>query len=206
MKIIIYDGHPMMRDGLTQLVKKRGDVVITSTSDALKLVAAVSWSDADLIIIDPVTLPASALDDLRLRGKGEQPVPCLVYSASESAAYLLRGANITLLGCINKAYCEKAINEALDGLSKGKSLALPLPSPALALCENLQADRLLLAALTRRELQILRQLGSGKSNKMIASEMGLSNKTISTYKRSIMYKMKTEHFSALIDFARRSGF
>ena len=66
-------------------------------------------------------------------------------------------------------------------------------------------DRLILT-FTNRELQILRELASGKTNKTIASELLLSSKTISTYKRSIMTKLKTDKIRDVVDFARRNGF
>lgn len=206
MKIIIYDGHPLMRDGLKRLITDRGDVVVTATSDADQLLAAACSGEADLLLIDPVTLPATVLDNLRQPGEREDYLRCLVYTASESATYLLRGASVALQGCLSKKYCAEALNEALDGLAKGKLVSLPLSSLQPDNSDRRRADKRLLNGLTRRELQILRQLGAGKSNKMIAEEMELSNKTISTYKRNIMHKMKTSNFSELIDFARRNGF
>ena len=206
MKIIIYDGHPLMRDGLAQLLTERGDEVLHATSDAHHLLSAASAGAADLLLIDPVTLPATALDSLRVISARKNHLHCLVYTATENAALLLRGTHIVLQGCLSKAFSTEALHAALDGLAKGISMPLPLTALHKPLDAADKADQEMIKRLTRRELQILRQLGAGKSNKMIAHEMALSNKTISTYKRSIMLKMKTQRVVDLIAFAQRNGF
>jgi len=55
-------------------------------------------------------------------------------------------------------------------------------------------------------MQVLREIGAGKTNKTIAGEMKLSNKTISTYKRNIMKKLNTRDVRDVVDFARHHGF
>ena len=206
MKIIIYDAHPLMRDGLEHLVLSRGDTVIASTSHAAPLVDAVAAGQADLLIIDPLSLPALALDELRLSALRGNDLRCLVFTATESAAWLLRGASIVLLGCLNKSAGIKAINAVLNGLAASRQAVLPVARSPQEPAERALDEQDLLTILTRRELQILRQLGVGLTNKMIADEMGLSPKTISTYKRNIMHKLKTRNASELIRFAQQHGF
>lgn len=69
-----------------------------------------------------------------------------------------------------------------------------------------QKALLCLKKLTDREMQVLREIGAGKTNKTIAGEMKLSNKTISTYKRNIMKKLNTRDVRDVVDFARHHGF
>lgn len=206
MKIIIYDAHPIMRDGLEHLVTTRGDSLITSTSNADQLVAAVNTGQADLLIIDPLSLPALALDDLQRVALNGKPLRCLVFTASESAAWLLRGTSLSLQGCLHKREGIDAINEALTFLAGKRDKALPEPRFLQYQGKQILAAHCSLAALTRRELQILRQLGLGLTNKMIADEMGLSHKTISTYKRNMMKKLRTRNVSELLGFAQQRGF
>jgi len=63
----------------------------------------------------------------------------------------------------------------------------------------------MLSRLTERETLILRQLAQGKSNKIIACELGLNNKTISTYKTKIFQKLESKNLVDIIELARRNG-
>ncbi|MXP57136.1 LuxR C-terminal-related transcriptional regulator [Pantoea sp. Taur] len=206
MRVIIYDGHPLMRDGLTQLVSDRGHMIISATSNASQLLQAAHQKQPDLIILDPVTLPAAILDKLNRPYARGKRLSCFVYSGSRNAELLLRGEGVMMQGSLSKHFSDEALHEAVDGLAKGIAAPLPLTPPGQRLGKNGEADLRVLQKLTRRELQILCRLGAGKSNKEIAAEMKLSNKTISTYKRSIMLKMQTESLGELIDLAQRNGF
>jgi len=206
MRVIIYDGHPLMRDGLTQLLSDRGHLIVSATSSAAQLLHAAQMHTPDLIILDPVTLPPAVLDKLNRPIKRGKRLNFLVYSSSRNAELLLRGEGVTMHGCLGKHFSDDALQEAVDGLAKGIAAPLPITPPDKRLVKSGEADVRLLNKLTRRELQILCRLGAGKSNKEIAMEMGLSNKTISTYKRSIMRKMQTTCLGDVIDLALRNGF
>ena len=65
-------------------------------------------------------------------------------------------------------------------------------------------DEQLLKRLSRRELRVLLGLAQGKSNMLIAREMLLSNKTISTYKTRVMQKLNNATLLEMVEFARRN--
>ena len=80
-----------------------------------------------------------------------------------------------------------------------------LPGDILDKRQRYVNEQDMLSRLTDRENLILRQLAQGKSNKTIAYELGLNNKTISTYKTKIFQKLESKNLFDIIELARRNG-
>ncbi|MNE75874.1 Virulence factors putative positive transcription regulator BvgA [compost metagenome] len=80
------------------------------------------------------------------------------------------------------------------------------PSQAINSCdETTQSDLQLFRQVNDRELMVLQLFAQGRSNKEIAKGMFLSNKTVSTYKKRLMQKLRVETLVDLIDVAKRNA-
>ncbi|MBB1202756.1 DNA-binding response regulator [Enterobacteriaceae bacterium 89] len=200
MKVIIYDSYPLVREGLTHLLSAQHYEILLATSSPEALLHAAHTLSPQMVILDPITIPTSVLDRLGHSRHCDRELPCLILSDSRSARTLLSGENVVIKGQLSRRRSEcQTLLDTLEVLANGTQL----PTAAIHRGEK---DLRLLRQLTRRELQILRALGAGKSNNEIAAEMHLSCKTISTYKRSLMMKMQTNALQEVINFAKDYGF
>lgn len=201
--VVIYDNHPIMLEGLKHLMANRDYAIICSTSDASEFIYQVEKGLPEVVILDPLNLPEEYFEKLCRLKRLHQQIKIFVLAGAESVYHLIRGHRLEVQGYLSKTDDLDMVDYFLSKLTSGRAIFTYAMQQKI---NNKDKDYQLILSFTNRELQILRELASGKSNKIIASELLLSNKTISTYKRSIMNKLKTQKVRDVIDFARRNGF
>lgn len=204
-KVLIYEHHPLMREGLTGIVAQRGWQVMLMQEEERHLLHELFKKQPDILLFDPTTL-----NDETLKKLPRVQILCprmrmLAYAASDSAWYRLLGCKLSVHGYLNKYFGAAELNQALDSLVMSNYFCLrgPEAQKGIETAEN-NSEQLL--HMTPRELSVLRHLSAGLTNKQIAGELQLSEKTVSTYKRNIMLKIHARTLHELMDFARRNGF
>ncbi|WP_312664261.1 response regulator transcription factor [Pantoea sp. CTOTU49201] len=201
-RVIIFDRHPIMVEGLSQLMSARGYVIACATSDATQLIHALLLDKPTLLIMDMAGLSEYHLKKLHAARQCCGPLQLLIYASTDSCWHEIKRLKWQVQGYLSKGFDAEMFNYAVSEIEKGETVMLR----SADITPHHTQDQALIASLTNREMQILRELGAGKSNKIIANELHLSNKTVSTYKRSIMQKMHTVKVSDVVDFAQRAGF
>jgi two-component system response regulator EvgA len=201
-RVIIYDHHPLMVEGLSRVMRDRGYVIANAISDPAQLIHSLVLDTPSLVVMDLQGLSELQLKQLQLNRRRAGACRLLIYASCDSSWHALQRLKVDLNGYLSKSLGPEMFRWVLDEVEKGRKLVLRDADIAA----HSQPDRELITALTHRERQILHELGAGKSNKVIASELHLSNKTVSTYKRSIMQKMQTRNVCDVVDLARRNGF
>jgi DNA-binding NarL/FixJ family response regulator len=190
MKLLVVDDHPIVRDGLAVLLEQLGpDTVVLQVGEAARALAmAVEHADLDIVILD-IALPG--MDGLRALsefGRVRPELPVIVISASEDARDVREALAKGALGYVPKSASQhtllSAIRLVLDGdlyvppLILGETPLSPAPDPR-------EAAAAAGSVLTRRQIDVLKQLSQGKSNKSIALELGLSEKTVKAHVTAI---------------------
>jgi DNA-binding NarL/FixJ family response regulator len=202
--VLIADDHAMLRAGLRLYLEQ--DPAISHIAESatgagtLEQLRAASY---DLLILDINMPDRSGIDVLRqvrvahphtrvlvLSGFAEQQYAVNVlragasgYLAKDQSPEELRRAVHTVLA--GKRYVSEAVNEAL--VSPGATPGQPLH-----------------ASLSQREFQIMCKIARGRSVSQIADELGISVKTVSTYRARILEKMNMENNAALTAYALRN--
>lgn len=201
-QVVIYDNHPIILYGLTHLLSNMDYTIICSTTDASNFIYQVESNLPDVVILDPMNLPEGYFEKLCRIKRVHSKIRLFVLASSDSVYHLIRGHRLDIQGYLSKSDEVDLLIMLLEKMKSDKLLLISAPGNIATSA----SDAELLLKLTNRELQILRELAAGKTNKMIAEELLLSSKTISTYKRSIMHKLHTQKIRDVIDFARRNGF
>lgn len=203
-KIVIYDNNPVVLTGLQRVLTQQGYEVLDCKDDPNCLFKMVDLIKPDFIIIDPVLMAEQHTLRLSQMTHFHHKMKVIVFASSESVFYILRSQQIRWDVYISKSHSVDTLIRALQFNDENHHEPVRLPLPNDESVINRDIERL--NHLTARELQVLKEIGAGKSNKTIAEELQLSNKTISTYKRSIMEKFNTCDMREVVDFARRHGF
>ena len=129
-------------------------------------------------------------------------LPILVLSAHPEELYAVHAFKKGILGYLNKAVVSEELIEAVKTVASGKhyiskTLRERLPYGLTFSKEN----NALIALLSKRELEVIKLLSKGKSSKEIAETMGISPKTVSTYKLRIKEKFSLSSVSQLLRLA-----
>ncbi len=185
MKLLVVDDHPLMRDGIVALLAQFGpDTVVLQAGDATSALKAIAaHADLDAVILDLGLPGMGGMRALTEFGRVRPDVPVVVVSASEDARDAREALAKGALGYVPKSAGQRtllsAIRLVLDGELYVPPLLLSDPPPAGFESRGEAGPQR--AALTDRQIEVLRRLSQGQPNKTIARELGLSEKTVKAH-------------------------
>lgn len=203
VKIMLVDDHEVVRMGLRTLLERRaGFSVVAEAADVAEAVAAASQARPDVIVMD-VRLPdgtgVEACREIR-SSRPETKVIMLTSYADDEAVYgsIMAGAS----GYLLKQTRGQNLAEAIERVAAGESLLDPgVTDKVLARMRQLAAGETdELASLSPQERRILGLIAEGKTNKEIADEVFLSDKTVKNYVSSILSKLNLRRRSEAAAF------
>ncbi|SUW63025.1 Putative transcriptional regulator [Buttiauxella agrestis] len=200
--VIIMDEHPIVRMSIEVLLQKNKNIdVVMKTDDSREVINYMRTHTVDLVILD-IELPSIDGFTLLKRIKSIQADTRILFLSSKSERFyagraIQAGAN----GFVSKRKDQEDIYHAVEMLLSGYSF---FPSETLELISNPASRKAGTddMPLSNREITVLRYLANGLSNKEIAEQLLLSNKTISAHKSNIFSKLHVSSIVELIDYAR----
>jgi two-component system invasion response regulator UvrY len=190
MKILITDDHAVLRRGLKQILEDGfGKIQFGEAANASEAIAAVAREHWDLVVLD-ITMPGrtglEALKEIRTLKPAQRVLVLSVHSEDQFAVRVLKaGAS----GFLNKDSAPEELVKAVRKVTAGGRYVSASLAEKLAVNIDQPADRPAHQALSDREFQVLRMIGSGKTVSEIGVELSLSVKTVSTYRARILEKM-----------------
>jgi two-component system invasion response regulator UvrY len=206
VRLVIADDHPVVREGLKYLVSQNRDMTLVGEADdARSTLEACRKTAVDVLLLD-VSMPGMAVVDLirELRSAGRSP-RILVLSVHPERYYARRVLQAGADGYLTKNHSPTALADAIRQVHSGRKYVTPALAEELAVC--LSEGRALAPheALSNREYEVFRRLGAGVAVNAIANELGLSPKTVRTYRSRILEKMSIRSTAELIFYAVQNG-
>ena len=202
IKVLIADDHPIVREGLKQIVAEAANIVITGeASNGNDVLDEVRTNQYNVVVLDLSMPGISGLDLLKQIGLEYPSLPVLILSMHPEDQYALRLLRAGASGYLNKESAAERLVEAIRKVAAGGKYV----SPALAekLVVNLGSDFVgpLHEMLSNREFQVLCLIASGNTLTEIADNLSLSVKTVSTYRSRILEKMNMSSNAELTRYA-----
>ena len=191
MKILIADDHEIVREGIKLLLSDFStDLSILEAADRAQVLAVVSGNpDLDLILLDLYMPGVTNLDLLAEICSNYSHIPVIILSASEDAHVMQRVIDRGAAGFIPKSAAQAVMTSAIQLVLAG---GVYIPPAMLHQAEGAAAatpGQMIPASkldLTKRQFEVLKLLGEGKSNKTIARELGLSAHTVKIHVTAIL--------------------
>lgn len=194
--VFVIDDEPTMRDSLKFLLQSIGLSVECSAS-AAEFLAVLDPGRPGCIVSD-VRMPGMSglelLDQLRSRGMA---MPLILITAHADVPMAVRALKAGAVDFIEKPFNDQVL---LDSIQK----ALEDDGEARARESAVSEVRERLATLTPREREVLDLVVTGELSKVIASELGVSLKTVEAHRAKIMEKMKAESLAQLVTMVLRA--
>lgn len=186
LKILIADDHELFLDGLRLVLADLDEEVsIDTVRDHRQLQEKADGTTAYDLILTDLAMPGMAWhDSLRLLKEHNPDTPIVILSAVTDTENVLQAVDIGASGFIPKTSSNKIIMSALHLILSG---GLYLPSELLNLsAKNAEPAPEHKGPLTPRQLDVLRLMGQGKPNKIIARELDLSEGTVKLHVTAIL--------------------
>jgi DNA-binding NarL/FixJ family response regulator len=191
IRILVADDHELLRRGLRGLlVEAFPDATIGEAGDDLETLRVAGRDAWDIVLLD-VNMPGrSGLEILQDLRRSDPHRPVLMLSAFPEEEYALRAFRLGAAGYVSKQGASSELLHAVRKVLSGGRYVTPSLAERLAaaLAGEVSTDEPH-QALSNRELQILRLIAQGHTLKAIASSLGLSEKTVSTYRVRISRKL-----------------
>jgi Response regulator containing a CheY-like receiver domain and an HTH DNA-binding domain len=196
LRLLVVDDHEVVRQGLVALLDRRqGFEVVAEAGTVAEAVEQARRHEPDIVIMD-VRLPdgsgVEACREIRAERPATRVVMLTSYPDEEAVlSAIVAGAS----GYLLKQVRARDLVSALEAVGRGESLLDPAVTEKVLervrrIATGAAADDL--AALTTQEQKILLLVAEGKTNKEIAAEVFLSDKTVKNYVSSILSKLNLE--------------
>ena len=204
-KILIVDDHPLVREGLADLVNKEKDLVVCGQAeDAYQAMEAIRELKPDMAIVDISLKETSGLElikDIKIQHPG---LPVLTLSMHEESVYAERALRAGAKGYIMKREATKKVVTAIRKVLRGQLYLSEKMTTRLVrkfVDGKPEAGTSPIDRLTDRELEVFSLLGRGNGTRQISEQLHLSVKTIETYRSRIKEKLNLTSASELLQHA-----
>jgi len=210
IRIVLADDHTIIRSGLRLLLEQQPDFkVVAEASDGRQAVQLVARHHPNVVILD-IGMPELNGIEATRQIVAQDPHPdVVILSMHSDESYVLRALKAGARAYILKNAAEADLIRAVQAVSEGKSFFSPVISKMLLedyvrqVREKEVEDSYDL--LTPREREILQLIAEGKTNKEMATILGLSPHTIETHRGNILEKLNLHSVPELILYAVRKG-
>jgi DNA-binding NarL/FixJ family response regulator len=209
LRILVVDDHELVRHGIRGLLRaQRGWKVVGEAANGREAVEKADRLKPDVAIVD-ISMPG--LDGLQATRGIRETAPgtsVVVLTMHESDQMVRRVLEAGALGYVLKSDLAAHLVKAVKSVSAGKLFLTPRVSNIvlngfLKDANQPEPRENSRSRLTPREVQIVRHLAEGKSNKEMAAELGITVRTVETHRAKIMLKLGLHSLAELIHYAIR---
>jgi two-component system, NarL family, invasion response regulator UvrY len=201
--VLLADDHSIVREGLRKVLEDSTDIrVIAEASDGETAFDLVMKKKPDVAVID-ISMPGMDGLEVVTRMSSYCPdIPVLILTMHEEEQYVIRAIEAGAMGYVTKQSAPEQLVAAVKKIHSGGRYLTEKASEALALrFIRGNKNKGLTESLSMRELQVLRKLATGSTNREIATTYNISIKTVDTYRARILKKLHLRNNADLSRYA-----
>lgn len=199
IKVLIVDDHPVVRAGLASMLGTQpGLEVIGSSSSGEEAIEMVRRGAPDILLLDLRMPGMNGVDTLQALARIHSSVRTIVLTSFETDEDIYRAFQAGAQGYLLKDTSLRAMVDAITTVHAGKRYVPGHIASRLA-------ERMMRTDLTARELEILKMLAKGPTNKEIAQALGISDNTVRNHVNSIIEKLEVSDRTAAATTAIQRG-
>jgi DNA-binding NarL/FixJ family response regulator len=206
-KVFIVDDHPLVREGLTNLIQQQGDLTVCGESEnAPEAFAAIGACRPEVAIVDISLKDSSGIELIKNLKESYPEVAVLVLSMHEEFHYAERALRAGARGYVMKRETTKEVVDAIRRIREGK-IYLSGPLAEAMAVQFVEGKKLATGSpveqLSDRELEVFDMLGRGLGTRQISESLCISLKTVQAYCARMKEKLNLRSGSELLREAIR---
>jgi DNA-binding NarL/FixJ family response regulator len=211
LRILIVDDHALVRRGAQDVLNsQRGWRVVGEAANGLEAVDKAIELKPDVAIVDVGIPDLDGIEVTRRIRKAAPEVKVLVLTMDESDQMVRRALDAGAQGYVLKSDLTDCLPKAVKAILEGNRFLTPKVSDiVLEIFLNTKSQhrqaRRAGVPLGPREIEIIRHLNDGKTNKEIAALLGIAVRTVETHRSNIMHKLGIHSVAELIHYGLRHG-
>ena len=206
IRVVIADDHPLVRAGLRQVLSDEPAIeVVGEAADGDETVAVLRTTEPDVVLLD-ITMPGAPFPGLlRLLRSAFPRIEVLIVTMHGEDQFAVRALKEGAAGYLTKQQPPEEVISAIKQIAGGGRYLTAAVAERAAAALDGSAPRLPHERVSRREYEVLCMIGLGKSVKQIATELGVSPKTVSTHRARLLRKMHLKTSAELIRYVLQYG-
>ena len=208
IRLLVADDHPVVRDGLVAMLSTQPDLVVVGEAatgaEAGERAAALA---PDVILLDLEMPGMDGVEALRQIRAARPDAPVIVFTAFDTDERIVSAVRAGAQGYLLKGAPRDELFKAIRVVSEGGSLLQPVVASKLLQHMSQQATERETSAdsLTEREMEVLKLLAQGKTNKEIAAALVISERTVKFHVGSILSKLGAGNRTEAVTIAAQRG-
>jgi DNA-binding NarL/FixJ family response regulator len=205
IRILVVDDHAIVRAGLKQFIANEPDMRIAGEAETgTQAVAMIAQADWDIVILDISMPDQNGVDTLRRIRHLRPQLPVLILSGFPESQYAVNLMRSGASGYLTKGGAARDLLAAIRAVARGHKYVTPALTDILVNdLSNRPDERPPHSLLSEREFQVFCHLAAAMGVSKIAEKLGLSVKTVSTYRTRALDKMKLTTNAELTQYAIR---
>lgn len=207
IKVMIADDHSLIREGIKQLLEFDGSIeVIGQAADGIECLDVLENINPDILLLD-INMPnMNGIDVLSELRRKKNKMKILILTVHNEVEYLVKsmdcGADGYVLKDAGSADLKEAIHKVIGGDQYIQSSMIPAMNSRII---NRDIDKEKIANLTRREIEILKQIAGGRFNKEIAESLDITERTVKNHISNLFKKIDVNDRTQAAVFAIRNN-
>ncbi len=200
--IILVDDHPIVREGIRRIIDDTVGINISAEASTGQEALDLIWKEKyDLVILD-ISMPGkNGLQTLKEIKKHDAKLPVLMLSMHAEKQYAMRAIKAGASGYLTKESASEQLVSAIRKIFDGRKYISQGVAELLVTDIYHDEDKELHEYLSDREFEIFKLIVRGDSAKIIAENLSISDKTVSTYRSRILKKMNMKNTADIIHYA-----
>ncbi len=201
---MIVDDHAIVLQGLTQIIETGNNMTVCrKTASGREAVSVASAGACDLVLLDISLTDTDGIDVLKRIKQARPDIGVIILSMHSENQYGLMALRAGASGYLTKDCEASELMEAIKTVHGGRKYISPAIAQLMANDISRSNHCLPHESLSDREYQVLCMLAKGKRIKDTADNLGLSPKTVSTYRNRLLQKLKLQNNEQLISYVRQ---
>ena len=201
IKIFVADDHPIVREGLVAVLETQADFeIVGEAADGQEVMENIADTETDILFLDLAMPHKDGVQVIEHLQQQKSPIKVIIFTVFDTDERIITAIKAGAKGYLLKGASRQEIFQAVRVVSQGGSLLQP--AIASKVFQHISQE---VAALSPREMEVLKLLSKGLKNSTLAQELFISERTVKFHVSAILSKLDVKNRTEAVQLAIKRG-